>query len=147
MVKRNLQLRKTVLISIALVFIGLGVGVSIGYGASPTRTSIITRTQQDAITLTETVPTTITIVSLSGQTYTVFTVTKQTVLVVVYQPKCIATSGQISTTYVNTGFGQSTTTTYSYPTGITNSSAISFTTVTNSTLTFSNQTVGPSISC
>jgi hypothetical protein len=152
----TLQLKRIILISAALVFIALGLGVSIGYSISPvtTRTTTLaevqtlstTLTETSPTTITQTVPTTITVVASSGEVYTVYTVTEQTVLVYVYV-ECATTSGQTGTTYTSPVGAQSTTTTYIFPSGITYSGAVSFTTVTNNTVTFSDRTQSESISC
>ncbi len=146
-VRPKLHVRRILLVSVALVLVALGLGVSIGYGFAPTRTSSVTRFQTLLTTSTETVPTTVTVIYSSGHIYTLLTVTEQTVLVIIYVPKCVTVSGTTSITYTSPPFGQSTTITYTYPATITNSSAVSFTTVTNRTLTASNQTQTESISC
>lgn len=150
---RNLQLRNLLLVSVALVLVALVLGISIGYGISPvtTRTTTLTLpttlTETSPTTMTQVVPTTITVNSFSSQTFTVYTITEQAVLVFVYVPECVTTSGQTSTTYVNPPVGQTTTITYISPSGITYSGAVSFTTVTNNTNTGSDRTQSESISC
>ena len=146
----NLQLRRMLLVSVALVIVAAVLGASVGYDVSPVRTSTTTLVQAQTLptTVTETVPTTImTAVSLSGQTYTVLTVTARIVLVYIFLPECVTTSGQTSTTYVSPVGGQTTTVTYVYPSNITGATLVSFTTITNNTGTFSYRTQSESISC
>ena len=127
------------------VLIALGLGASIGYDISPGRISTVTETPTTSITTTQTVATSV--IVISGQTYPVLTITKQTVYVVYYEPTCVTISGRTSVTYENQPFGQSTTFTYIFPSNMPNSSVVSLTTTTNRTLTVLNRTVSESISC
>jgi hypothetical protein len=154
-VEPDLQLKKIILVSAAVAFISLGLGVSIGYNISPgtTRTTTITKVQtisttqtdRSPTTVTQTVPTTITVVASSGEAYRVYTVTEQTVQVLYVLPECVTTSGQVSTT--TTTVQASTTVIFLTQTGLNYSSAVSFTTVTNSTFGPLFRTQSESISC
>jgi len=128
---------KILILSASLVFVALCLGVAIGYDVAP------------AATTTETLyaTTTQTNVLQSGLTYRVYTVKAIIVDVYVYLPECVTTSGRTTTTYISPVGGQSTTIVYVYPTDIISASAVSFTTVTNYTATYSNRTQSESISC
>jgi len=146
-----LQLGRTLLVSVALVFVALVLGVSIGYSISPVTTRTTTLTlpttlvETSPTTITQTMPTTITVVASSGEPYTVYTVTEQTVQVLIVVPKCVTTTGQASTSA--TTVEASTTVIFITQTGINYSGAVSFTTVTNSTFGVSLRTQSESISC
>ena len=147
-----MQLKRTLLVSVALVFVVLVLGVSIGYSISPVTTRTITLTTPSILTatfpttITQTMPTTITVVSPSGgQTYTVFTVTSEIVQVLIYIPECVTNSGQTNT-YVST-VEASVITAYFSPSDITYSGLVSFTTVINTTVSISGRTQSESISC
>jgi hypothetical protein len=150
-----LQLKRIILVLVALVFIALGLGVSIGYSISPvtTRITVLTEvqtlsttlTETSLTTLTQTVPTTITVVAPSGEAYTVYTVTVQTALVYILVPECLTTSGQTTTT--TTTVPASTTVIFITKTGVDYSGVVSFTTVSNSTIGLLLRTQSESISC
>ncbi len=140
------------MVSVAIALVALVLGVSAGYSIASvtTRTTTltlpITLTETFPTTVTETLPTTITMISPSGgQTYPVYTVTSEIVQVLIYIPECITSSGQTST-YVST-VEASIITTYISPSGVTYSGALSFTTVTNNTVSISGRTQSESISC
>lgn len=150
-----MQLKRILLVSVALVFIALGLGISIGYSISPvtTRTTTFTEVQTHPTTLidtppttiTQTVPTTITVVASPGEPYTVYTVTQQTVQALILLPECATTSGQTSTTTATVE--ASTTVIFVTQTGVNYSGVVSFTTVTNSPFGVLVQTQSESISC
>ena len=123
-----MQLKRIMLVSVALILVALVLGVSIGYSISPTTT----RTTTLSTTLTETVPTTITVVPPSGAPYTVYTVTQQTALVYIVVPDCSNTSGLASNTI--TTVPASSTVVFVTQSGANYSGVVSFTTVTNNTL-------------
>jgi hypothetical protein len=148
-----LQSERIIPVSVALVLVALVLGVSIGYSISPVTTQTTTLTTPSILTATfpttiiETVPTTITVVSPSGgQTYTVYTVTSKIVQVLIYIPECVTSSGQTFTS-LSTVEASIITSTYISPSGVTYSGAVSFTTVTNTTVSISGRTQSESIAC
>lgn len=83
----------------------------------------------------------------SPTNYTLFTVTQQGVLVVLYTPTCVTSSNSTTVEFVEENAGESTTVTYIYPQIPHDASFISITTVTNNTDIASDRTQFESVHC
>jgi hypothetical protein len=144
----GMQPRTVTLVLVVFVLIALGLGASIGYDVSSGRTTTVKEAQSTSTSIqTVVVLSTTTTTIIPNESYSVLTVTKQTVLVVIYEPTCVTVSGHASVTYYSGPGLQTTTITFIYPSIPSGSNIVSFTTVTNSTVTGSDQTFSQSISC
>ena len=131
-----------------VAIIALALGVSVGYELSSARTITVTQIQTAYSAFTQLSTVTPTVVTISGQSYEVVTVTEMPVLVGLYTPTCETVSGRVTTVYSKVPLAESTTVTLVFPSVFPpNWQQFYVTVTTNNTNTFSSHIENTTISC